>query len=148
GLAMLHLAQGGSAVAAALLRVAVDNAGAHDPLVIARLLPAMVEAQIACGDVAGARLAAQRLAAMRAVFDTVILQARAATSVAQVALADGDNADALGAARLAINLWRDVGSPYEVAQAQCLVAEVALRFDDRPVAIVEIDAAISAFKSL
>ena len=45
GLAMLRLAQGDSAVAAALLRVAVDNAGDGDLLVVAQLLPAVVEAQ-------------------------------------------------------------------------------------------------------
>ena len=148
GLAMLRLAQGDSAVAAALLRVAVDNAGDGDPLVVAQLLPAVVEAQLDCGDVAGARLAAERLTDIAAVFETVILQARAATSMAQVALADGADTEALGAARVAINLWRDVGAPYETAQTQCLVAEAALRLDDRAVAIVEIDAAIAAFENL
>ena len=131
-----------------MLRVAVDNAGDGDPLLVAQLLPAVVEAQLACGDVAGARLAAERLTDIAAVFETVILQARAATSRAQVALADGADTEALGAARVAINLWRDVGAPYETAQTQCLVAEAALRLDDRAVAIVEIDAAIVAFENL
>ena len=114
----------------------------------AQLLPAVVEAKLDCGDVAGARLAAERLADIAAVFATVILQARAATSMAQVALADGADTEALGAARVAINLWRDVGAPYETAETQCLVAEAALRLDDRHVAIVEIDAAIVAFENL
>ena len=90
----------------------------------------------------------ERLTDIAAVFETVILQARSATSRAQVALADGADTEAHGAARVAINLWRDVGAPYETAQAQCLVAEAALRIDDRAVAIVEIDAAIAAFENL
>ena len=148
GLAMLRLAQGDSAVAAALLRVAVDNAGDGDPLLVAQLLPAVVEAQLECGDVAGARLAAERLSDIAAVFETVVLQARAATSMAQVALADGADTEAFAAARVAINLWRDAGAPYETAQTQCLVAEAAVRLDDRQVAIVEIDAAITTFENL
>jgi class 3 adenylate cyclase len=148
GLAMLHLAQGDSAVAAALLRVAVDNAGDGDPLLVAQLLPAVVQAELECGHLAGARQAAERLSDIASVFETVILQARAATSTAQVALADGADTEAFAAARVAINLWRDVGAPYETAQTQCLVAEAALRLDDRQVAIVEVDAAIAAFESL
>ena len=148
GLAMLRLAQGDFAVAAALLRVAVDNAGDGDPLVVAQLLPAVVETQLACGDVAGARLAAERLSDIALVFQTVVLQARAATSRAQVALADGADMEAFDAARVAINLWRDVGAPYETAQTQRLVAEAALRLDDRAVAMLEIDAAIAAFENL
>ena len=148
GLAMLRLAQGDSGVAAALLRVAIDNAGDGDPLLVAQLLPAVVQAQLGCGDLAAAGLAAERLSDIAAVFETVVLQARAATSAAQVALADGADTEAFTAARLAINLWRDVGAPYETAQAQCLVAEAALRLDDRQVAIIEVDAAIAAFENL
>ena len=148
GLAMLRLAQGDSGVAAALLRVAVDNAGDGDPLLVAQLLPAVVETQLECGDVAAARLAAERLSNIATVFETVVLQARAATSMARVALAEEADTEALSAARLAINLWRDVGAPYETAQTQCLVAEAALRLDDHQVAIVEIEAAITAFENL
>jgi class 3 adenylate cyclase len=148
GLAMLRLAQGDAALAAALLRVAVDNAGDGDPLLLAQLLPAVVETQLASGDLAGARLAAARLSEIATVFETVVLQARAATSLAQVALADGADTEAFAAARAAVNLWRDAGAPYETAQSQCLVAEAAARVDDRHVAIVEVDAAITAFENL
>ena len=59
GLATLRLAQGDSGVAAALLRVAIDNAGDGDPLLVAQLLPTVVEAQLGCGDVAGAQVSRQ-----------------------------------------------------------------------------------------
>jgi hypothetical protein len=126
GLAMLRLAEGDSALAAALLRAAVGNAGDADPLAVGQLLPAAVEAQLACGDVSGAVESSARLAEIARVYPTVLLQARAATANAQVAAASGADVDALVAARTATNLWRDAGAPYEAARAQQLIAEVAL----------------------
>ena len=116
GLAMLRLAQGEEAVALAMLRVAAENAGDADPLAIGQLLPAIVEAQLACGDVEGAQLAAERLAGIAQLYGTVLLDARAATSRARVALATGAANEAVASARTAINLWRDAGAPYEAAQ--------------------------------
>ena len=148
GLAMLRLAEGDDATALALLRVAVDDAGDGDPLLVGQLLPALVEALLACGDVEGARQAAERLADIARVYETVLLQARATYSRARVCLAAGATDDALIAARTAINLWRDAGAPYEAAQTQQLLAEAAIRVGDRQVAIVELDAALAAFRDL
>jgi class 3 adenylate cyclase len=148
GLAMLRLAQGEESVALALLRVAAENAGDADPLAVAQLLPVIVEAQLACGDVQAAREAAERLASIAKVFGTVVLDARAATSRARVALAAGAADEAVASARVAVNLWRDAGAPYEAAQTQHLLAEAALRTDDREVAIVELEAALATFTSL
>jgi len=82
------------------------------------------------------------------VYDTVIMQARAATSRTQVALATGAVDDAVTAARIAGNLWRDAGAPYETALTQHLLAEAAMRADDRQVASVEIEAALAVFTGL
>src|SRR5205085_2977378 len=61
----------------------------------------------------------------------------------------GDNwVDALNGARAAISLWRDADAPYEVAQAQQLLAEAASRLGDHSIAVVEADAALAAFHSL
>ncbi len=148
GLAMLKLAQDDAAVASALLRGAAENAGDADPLAVGQLLPAIVEVQLACGDVQGAHDAAERLADIAAVYGTVVLEARAATSQARVALASGATDDAVASARTAVNLWRDAGAPYETAQTQHLLAEAAMRSDDREVAIVELEAALAVFTSL
>jgi class 3 adenylate cyclase len=148
GLAMLRLAEGDEGKALALLRVAVDDAGDGDPLLIAQLLPALAEAQLACGDVEGARQAAERLANIAGVYETVLLQARATTSRARVCLASGATDEALVAARAAISLWRDAGAPYEAAQTQQLLAEAAMRAGDRDIAIVELDAALVVFRQL
>ena len=52
------------------------------------------------------------------------------------------------AARTAVTLWRDAGAPYEAAQTQQLLAEVAMRTGDRQVAMVELDAALAVFRDL
>jgi class 3 adenylate cyclase len=78
----------------------------------------------------------------------VVLEARSATSRARVALASGEPADAVAAARAATGLWRDAGAPYETAQAQHVLAEAALRMGDRELAMVEVDAALVAFREL
>jgi len=148
GLAMLRIAEGDEAIALALLRVALENAGDRDPLLVAQLLPAVVQAQVACGAMAAAAAAADRLAGIAQVYGTVVLEARAITSRARVALASGANEDALAFARTAINLWRDAGAPYEAAQTQQLLAEVAMRTGDRQVAVVELDAALAVFEDL
>ncbi|MDP9333801.1 MAG: hypothetical protein M3Q30_10900 [Actinomycetota bacterium] len=148
GLARLRLAQGEEAEASALLRAALDGAGDSDPLAVAQLLPALVEVRLACGDVAGASEAAAQLEALADRYRTVVVQAQAAMSGARVALATGDTNDAVGAGRAAVALWRDAGAPYETAQAQSIVAEASLRSGDREVAIVEIEAALSAFVAL
>src|SRR4029078_4038423 len=60
GLALLRLAQGNHAAAAAQIRAALD--AARDPLVRTRYLPAAVEIQLATGDRAAATDAARALA--------------------------------------------------------------------------------------
>ncbi|MDQ1508842.1 MAG: hypothetical protein QOG50_686 [Actinomycetota bacterium] len=148
GLAMLRLAEGDDAKALALLRVAVDSAGDGDPLLVAQLMPAIVEAFLACGDVESARHAAERIGDVALVYATVLLEARATDSRARVCLASGATDEALIAARTAINLWRDAGAPYEAARTQQLLAEAAMRAGDRQVAIVELDAALAVFRDL
>jgi class 3 adenylate cyclase len=148
GLAMLRLAEGDDGLASAQLRAAVANAGDGDPLAVGQLLPALVMAQLACGDVDGARESAERLGAIAEVYPTVLHRARAAMSRALVAAAWGSDEDAVIAARLAAQLWREAGAPYETAQAQQLLAEAAARTGDRDVAIVELDAALPVFRQL
>jgi class 3 adenylate cyclase len=148
GLAMLRLTENDESVAVALLRVAVENAGDADLLAVGQLLPVMVEAQLACGDVSGAAEATERLAEIARVYGTVLLEARASDSRARVALATGAIDEALAEGRIAINLWRDAGAPYEAARAQQLLADAAMRAGDREVAIVELDAALAVFADL
>jgi class 3 adenylate cyclase len=148
GLAMLHLTRGDDAVAAAQVRAAFAQVPDTDPMAIAELLPEAVEIALACSEIDQAAGAAERLAALAAIYETVLLQARAATSEARVALAKRDSGAAIDACRAAIRLWRDAGVPYEAAQTQALLAQAALLAGDREVARVELDAAIAVFEGL
>ncbi len=108
----------------------------------------LVEALLACGDIGAAGAAADRLDELAKRYPTVVLMAQRSTSRARVALAAGVPLDAVAAARAAIWLWRDAEAPYDVARAQVLVAEASLRMADEPMAMIELDAAITSFGSL
>jgi class 3 adenylate cyclase len=148
GLATLRIAEGDEAIALALVRVAVEGAGDRDPLLVAQLLPTLVEAALACGDLDAAADAADRLSRLASDYRTVLIEARASSCRARVALANGATDDAMDAARRAVNLWRDAGAPYEMAQTQELIAEITMLSGDEDVAAVEIDAAIAVFRHL
>jgi class 3 adenylate cyclase len=148
GVALMHLAQGDDALAAAQIRAALAETADSDPMAIAELLPAAVEIALACGDVDRAAAAADRLASSAEVYDTVLLQARAATARASVLLARRDGTAAIDVCRSAIGLWRDAGAPYEAAQAQHLLARAAVFAGDREIASVELAAATAVFEGL
>jgi class 3 adenylate cyclase len=148
GLALMHLAQGDDALAAAQLRAAIAETADTDPMAIAELLPAAVEIALSCGEIDHAEAAADRLASLVDVYDTVLLQARAATARAAVLLTKRDSEAAINACRTAIGLWRDAGAPYEAAQAQHLLAQAATLLGDREIASVELDAATAVFEGL
>jgi class 3 adenylate cyclase len=148
GTAALQLAEGDAVRAAAALTAACLEVGDGDPLEVAQLLPVLIEAQVATGDLAGAQQSLDRLAALDATFGTVVLQAQVAIGAARLALAEGDLDEARSAARRAIVTWRDAGLPYETAQAQHVLAEAARRAGDLAAAIVDLDAAIAVFDGL
>jgi tetratricopeptide (TPR) repeat protein len=148
GRALLHLAHGDDALAAAQLHATLAETADTDPMAIAELLPAVVEVAVACSDVGHAAAAADRLVGLADMYDTVLLQARAATARAAVCLARRDGEEAMARCREAIALWRDAGAPYEAAQAQHLLAQAAMLVGDREIASVELEAAISVFEGL
>src|SRR5205807_6845476 len=98
--------------------------------------PALVEVQLACGDLVGALEGTTRLEKVADVYGTVLLAARAATCRAQLALTQGAAHEAMACARTAVNLWRDAGAPYETAQTQHLLAHAAAASGDQPVAVL------------
>ena len=131
GLAQLRLAQGDIALAAASIRDALDH-----PLTVpskelppntdlrrAPLLAARVEIELADGNLAGARDAADELADVAASFQSMALTAAAAMADGRVRLAAGDLAVARHAFETAIQLWSLIGAPHEVALARTGLAQ-------------------------
>jgi len=131
GLARVRLAQGDVALAAASVRDALDHPQAvpskelppSTDLRRAPLLAARVEIEVAEGDLAAARDAADELAAVAASFQSRAMIAGAAMADGQVRLATGDLTGARQAFGTAVQLWGVVGAPHEVALARVRLAQ-------------------------
>ena len=121
GLAQLRLAQGRvGAAAAAIRRAAAENA---DPLRRAALLPAYVEIMLAAGETDEARTRCIELETVAQQYSSAMLDAIAAYERGAVELADGDAPRALESLRRALDAWRALEAPYEVARTRVLIAE-------------------------
>ena len=134
GLALVRLAQGDAAAAAASIRDALEHPTRvpfkerppDTDLQRAPLLEAQVEIEIAAGDIARARSAADELTRVAARFESKALVASATLAHGRVRLAEGDPADAERFCAEAARLWSEIGAPYEAALARAGFAE-ALR---------------------
>ena len=134
GLALLYLARGDVARAAASIRDALEHPAPipskelppNSDLRRAPLLQAQVEIALAAGDLGRARTAADELAGIADAFGSNALVAGAVTAGALVQLAEGDTAAARDRLDLAVQLWSEVGAPYETAVARTGLAR-ALR---------------------
>jgi DNA-binding CsgD family transcriptional regulator/tetratricopeptide (TPR) repeat protein len=143
GLALLRLAQGKRAGAAASLQRAVGET--TRPLARVALLPAYVEVLLAAGDVAGARAAVDELAVIAGRQGSEVLTALASQAAGAVALAEGDAAAALPALRRAWQTWNDLDAPYDAARARALLGQACAGLGDEDAAALELDAAREAF---
>jgi tetratricopeptide (TPR) repeat protein len=134
GLALVHLALGDVATAAASirgslerpLRVPSKERPPNSDLQRAPLLEAQAEIEIAAGDVGRARSAVDELERISTRYETKALAAAAALARGRVRLAEGDSAGAEESSSRAARLWNEVGAPYEMARARlCLAAAYA-----------------------
>ena len=151
GLALLRLAEG--KVDAAVAGITRTLADIQDPLSRLRRLPAQVEIAIAAGDLRIARAALEELerivdsykiAERRAVaFDATIHVA-----LGRIKLAEKDWDGAVASLQRARDEWRDVGAPYETAQARMLLGIAYRRRGDEHGATAELEAALAAFARL
>ena len=131
GLALVRLAQGDVAAAAASIRDALEHPlrvpskerPPNSDLQRAPLLEAQVEIAIAAGDLDRARSAADELDLVAARFESKALVASAAHARGRVRLADGDATGAEQSLSEAVRLWNEVGAPYEAALARLDLAD-------------------------
>ena len=149
GLALVRLAQGDAAAAAASVRDAIERplrvpSKERPPdtdLQRAPLLEAQVEIEIAAGDIARARTAADELELVAARFQSKALVASAALARGRVRLADGDAAGAEQSLSEAVRLWNEVGAPYEAARARMSLADAHAASGSEHRAVLERQAA-------
>ncbi len=130
-LALVRLARGDVAAAAASIRDAIEHPSRvpskerppNSDLQRAPLLEAQVEIAIASGDIDRARSAAEELELVATRFESKALVAGAAHARGRVRLADGDAAGAERSLSDAVRLWNEVGAPYEAALARLGLAD-------------------------
>jgi DNA-binding CsgD family transcriptional regulator len=144
GWALLRLAQGDPHGAQTMLRHSLAGADAGTAH---RLLPALVEIELAAGDSEAARRAAQELRSLSEGRPAPMLAACAMTAAARVGLAD-DTAAALADAEAARAAWAGLGVPYEAARCRVLKARLLRAAGDDGAAAVELDAARRVFAEL
>ena len=149
GLALVRLAQGDPATAAASLRDALERPlgvpskerPPNTHLQRAPLLEAQVEIELAAGDLGRARSAADELELIAARFQSRALLAGAALARGRVRLADGDAAGAEQSLSEAVRRWNEVGAPYEAAVARMALAEAYRASGSEHQAVLERQAA-------
>lgn len=145
GQALLRVAQGDVAEARSMLHRAVAGG---DEGTRRRMLPALVEVELASADVSGARLAADELGALQGPASPAMLHAVAAASESRVLFAEGDAAGALALAARAQADWAALGVPYEAARCRVLRGRILDSLDRRPEAVAELESARAVFAEL
>ncbi len=145
GLALLRLAAGEAGLAQTLIRNSVAGA---DEATRRRLLPALVEIEVAAGDVAAARTAAGELTALSRSAPTPMLAAIAALAEARVLLAEGDAPGALESVKTASSAWSALDAPYEVARCAVLRGRILLALGESDAAAAQLEAARAVFLDL
>lgn len=151
GLALLRLAQGKVNSAVAGVERALEDL--DHPLWRVKILPARVEITLAAGDPISARVAADELERVvdsykigdrrTPAFDSTVHFASG-----QIMLAEGDPRSAARCLRRARDEWREVGAPYETAQARMLLGVAYRRVGDEDSATSELEAALATFERL
>jgi class 3 adenylate cyclase len=151
GLALLRLAEGNvSAAVAGITRSLADQTG---PLMRLRRLPAQVEIALAAGDVATARSAVEELEQIVDSYKiggrrTVAFDGTVHLATGWVQLAEKDFEGAVESLRKARDAWREVGAPYETAQARMLLGVALRRRGDEHGGTVELESALATFAKL
>jgi len=145
GLALLHLAAGRTQRAQEEIR---RSTGGADPITRRFLLPAVVEIEVAAGDVDAARHAIDELREAGRRTPTPMLAATVAAAEARVQLAAGDPSGALHAARASADAWRALGAPYERARSRVSAGRALRELGDRDAALAEFRGAREVFVAL
>ncbi len=145
GIALLQLAQRKTAQAQATIRRAMAGADSANRR---RLLPTVVEIELAAGDVAAARLALDELSEPLPENGRPLELALAAHASAQVLLAEGQPQDALRESRRAWRTWYSLEAPYQAARCRVLAGRACALLGDPDSAVMEFEAARAEFADL
>jgi len=145
-LAHLRIAQNEPDVAAALLERGL-LAAEGDAVRTMQLLAPLVDARLACGEIAAAEAAAQRLSELAAASGIAVVGARANLAAARAALARERPADAAEPARRALTEFSRLAMPLEMGESRLELAR-ALAHESPALAIEEARFALATFREL
>lgn len=156
GLALVYLARGDVARAAASIREALGGRSTipskewppNTELRRAPLLEAQVAIEIAAGDLVAAKSAANELGQVAALFQSKALAASAALAGARVRMAGGDAAGASTDFQAAAQAWSDIGAPYETAGARMDLGHSLRALGKEERALLEFRAARATFERI
>ncbi|MGE5635621.1 MAG: LuxR C-terminal-related transcriptional regulator [Nocardioidaceae bacterium] len=145
-LALLRMSEDRPQVAAALLERGL-RATEDDAVRATQLLAPLVDAQLACGDIEAARVAAGRLAELAHATGMRMLAARAELAASRVDLADGRPAEAAEPARRALAGFGAMAMPLDAAEARLELAR-AIAGETPELAAEEARTALAAFRAV
>ena len=136
GLAWLRLAEGRAEAARGMIDRALSAPGLA-ALDRARLLPALVEISIACGETARADAGAAELETITETYASPALVASAALARGRVELARERPEPAIPHLRRAARIWTEIDLPVELAQTRLLLARAYAALGDTDAAELE-----------
>jgi tetratricopeptide (TPR) repeat protein len=156
GLALVRLAQGDTAAAAAAIRDALERPSRvpskelppDTDLQRAPLLEAQVEIETEAGNLGRAGAAADELERVAARFQSKALIAGATLARGRVQLAEGHAAEAERCCSDSARLWNQIGAPYEAAVARVVLAEALRAGGSEDQAALERQAAATIFERI
>ena len=146
GLALLTLARGDALEAESMIRRAAGVVA--DTAARRRLLPALVEIEVAASDLVAAQRGVDELEAFATQCPMPMVRAVAAQAAGTVLLAKGDAAGASGPLRRAWRLWFELGVPYETARCRVLIGCACRDLGDESSAALDFEAAHADFLDL
>lgn len=147
GLALLHLERGDVAAAATSIARSLQ-AATFDRFARARMLPAQAEIARAADNAEIARAARNELSEIAGQITSPAIRAAREWAAGVLALVEGDAGRGVGHLRDAGKGWSDVGTPYEAAKAEVMLARAHLADGDEGAAAVELEMARATFERL
>lgn len=146
GQALLCSARGDRRGAVGMIRAVLDEV--RDPVERNRLLPAAVDIMLAAGAVPEASSLVDELGQIATAFGCPALIATHGHAAGTVALAENDPARAAATIRPVIDMWTELGAPYEVARCRVTLGEAFRSLGDDRSATNELAAARDLFAEI
>ena len=147
GIAQLRLRQGDAVAAEQLLQDATRQASER-PLARARLLPALIEVELALGHPAEVIDALTELESAASTTGSAAMRSAAAHGRGALALSESRTVEAAKHFQAAIQGWTELQMPYEAAESRMLLAEAQLAEGRYSAARMELESARSMFVRL